>query len=96
MDITWLGHWRFAIAVLTASTLFWETFYCAIVWPRLSRPIALGMAFFVHGGIGLALGMITFGFIMIVANLAFIEPKFFERSLAFMAGTDGSDASKKQ
>jgi hypothetical protein len=30
------------------------------------------MAFLVHAGIALYLGMITFGFMMIVANLAFI------------------------
>jgi hypothetical protein len=65
---------------LTAATIFWETFYCAIVWPKLTRPIALGLAFAVHGGIALALGMITFGTIMIVANFAFISPDFFATS----------------
>lgn len=74
LDITWLGHWRFAIAALTAVTIFWETFYCALVWPRMTRPIALAMAVLVHGGIAVALGMMTFGCIMIVANFSFIEP----------------------
>jgi hypothetical protein len=41
----------------------------------------LGMAVIVHGGIALFLGMITFGCMMIVANMAFIEPEFFERLL---------------
>ncbi len=74
MDLTWLGRYPFIIGSLTAVTLFWETFYCALVWPRLTRPIALGLAVLVHGGIAAALGMVTFGFIMIVANMAFIEP----------------------
>ncbi len=74
LDITWLGHWPLAIAALSAMTIFWETFYCALVWPRLTRPIALALAVFVHGGIAVALGMVTFGTIMIVANMAFIEP----------------------
>ncbi len=75
LDLTWLGRWRIVIATLTATTIFWETFYSALVWPRLTRPLTLALAVFVHGGIALALGMVTFGFIMIVANLAFIEPQ---------------------
>jgi uncharacterized membrane protein YphA (DoxX/SURF4 family) len=79
LDITWLGRFPILIATLTAGTIFWETFYCALVWPRLTRPIALGMAVFVHGGIAIALGMVTFGTIMIVANFAFIEPQTTQR-----------------
>ncbi len=37
------------------------------------------IALAVHGGIALFLGMITFGFMMIVANLSFIEPSWIER-----------------
>ncbi len=75
LDLTWLGRFPFIIASLTAATIFWETFYCALVWPRITRPIMLIMAVFVHGGIAIALGMVTFGTIMIVANAAFIEPE---------------------
>ena len=82
LDMVWLGEWRFAIGTLTAVTIFWETFYCALVWPKLTRPIALAMAFFVHGGIAAALGMVTFGSIMIVANFAFFEPKWLQSILA--------------
>jgi hypothetical protein len=82
MDMTWLGEYPFIIGSLTAITIFWETFYCALVWPRLTRPIALGAAFFVHGGIALVLGMVTFGTAMIIANFAFIEPEFTKRLLA--------------
>ncbi len=74
LDVTWLGHFPLVIGTLTAVTIFWETFYCALVWPRLTRPITLAAAVFVHGGIALALGMVTFGTIMIVANFAFVEP----------------------
>lgn len=82
MDMTWLGRYPFVIASLTAFTIFWETFYCALVWPRVTRPIALAAAFFVHGGIALVLGMVTFGTSMIIANFAFIEPEFTKRLLA--------------
>lgn len=75
LDIAWLGRSPVLIAVLTHVTIFWETFYAALVWPRLTRPIVLAMAVFVHGGIAIALGMPTFGSMMIVANLAFVEPR---------------------
>lgn len=79
LDLTWLGHFPFLIGLVTAITLFWETFYCALVWPKLTRPITLLLALMVHGGICLALGMWTFGTIMIVANAIFIEPQVVRR-----------------
>ncbi len=82
LDMTWIGRSPFVIATLTAITIFWETFYCALVWPRFTRPIALALAFFVHAGIALVLGMVTFGTSMILANLAFFEPEFTKRLLA--------------
>ena len=72
-DITWIGRYPILVAILTHATVFWESFYCALVWPKLTRPIMLVIAVFVHGGIAVALGMITFGTMMIVANLAFVE-----------------------
>ncbi len=77
LDVTWLGRSPMMIALLTHVTLFWETFYPALIWPRLTRPFTLAMAVFVHGGIALALGMPTFGFMMIVANLIFVPPSRF-------------------
>lgn len=74
LDITWLGYSPLLIATITHVTLFWETFYAALIWPRLTRPLVLAMAVLVHGGIAVALGMPTFGFMMIVANLIFISP----------------------
>jgi hypothetical protein len=90
LDMTWLGRYPFIIASLTAFTIFWETFYCALIWPRVTRPIALAAAFFVHGGIALALGMVTFGTSMIVANFAFIEPEFTRRLLGRFSRASGS------
>ena len=79
LDVVWLGRSPFIIALLTHATLFWETSYAALVWPRLTRPLVLAMAVFVHGGIALALGMPTFGWMMIVANMAFIAPLTVDR-----------------
>ena len=37
------------------------------------------MAVLVHGGIALALGMATFGLVMLIGNLAFISPSAIQR-----------------
>ena len=89
IDITWLGRFPRIFSALAHITVFWEIFYCALVWPKLTRPIALALAVAVHGGIAMFLGMITFGTIMIVANMAFLAPTLFmsreERSRAELA-----------
>jgi hypothetical protein len=75
MDMTWLASHMTLIAVMTLLSLAWEVTYAALIWPRLTRPIVLAIAVVVHVGIGAAMGMMTFGLIMLVANLAFIEPE---------------------
>lgn len=75
LAVTWLVRHPWLIALLTHVTVFWETFYWALVWNRLARPAALVMAVCVHGGIALCLGMPTFGIAMITANLAFVSPE---------------------
>ena len=92
LDMTWLGKSPLIIASLTAITIFWETFYCALVWPRLTRPITLALAFFVHGGIAVVLGMVTFGTGMILANFAFFEPEFTRRLISKIPGLSRSPA----
>ena len=74
-DLTWLVRYPWFLATLTHITLFWETFYCFFVWPKLTRPICLGLAVAVHLGIALFLGMPTFGLMMIVGNMVFVYPE---------------------
>jgi hypothetical protein len=75
IDMTWTVRHRWLLALLTHLTVFWETFYCFLVWPKLTRPLCLALAVLVHGGIGICLGMQTFGLAMIIANLAFLSPE---------------------
>jgi hypothetical protein len=72
LDMTWIGYFPFFSSIATHVTVFWELGYCALIWPRWTRPWFLGIAVMVHGGIALFLGMITFGTMMIIANLAFV------------------------
>ncbi len=76
IGITWIGRFPILFSALTHLTVLWEVFYCALVWPRLTRPLVLAMAVAVHGGIALFLGMPTFGTIMIVANAIFVSPSW--------------------
>ncbi len=86
LDMTWMVHYPWLIALLTHVTVFWETFYCALVWPRATRPIALLLAVFVHGGICLFLGMITFGSAMLIVNLSFVSPRIVQGVVTWGAG----------
>ena len=74
-DLTWISRYPVLFAGLTHITVFWETFYCALVWPRWTRPLVLVTAVMVHGGIAIFLGMITFGTMMIIANGVFVFPE---------------------
>lgn len=72
MDLTWLADHMWLVNLMTWGAVAWETSYPFLVWPRLSRPLMLAGALLVHLGIGLAMGMMTFGLAMIIANLAFV------------------------
>lgn len=82
LDMTWLAHWPRLITLMTHVTVFWELFYIVLVWHRAWRPAVLASAVVVHGGIALAMGMITFGLIMLVGNAAFLSPRFVRAALA--------------
>jgi hypothetical protein len=75
MDMTWIVQHQWLVNLMTHVTVFWELSYCALVWPRLTRPWVLGMAVVTHLGIVFALGMPTFGLVMLIGNLAFVSPQ---------------------
>ncbi|MBX9787731.1 MAG: HTTM domain-containing protein [Pirellulales bacterium] len=74
IDLTWLATWPLTVAVMTHVTIAWEVSYCALVWPRLTRPIVIALAIPLHMGIAFGLGMKTFGLVMLIGNAAFISP----------------------
>lgn len=79
IDMTWIANYPRFFTAMTHITLFWEVFYCALIWPRRTRPLMLFGAVVLHGGIALFLGMITFGSMMIAANVIFVSPETIER-----------------
>jgi hypothetical protein len=78
-DMTWLAQWPAVLELATHLTVFWELSYPALVWPRWSRPLMLAVAVPIHLGIACTMGMVTFGLIMLVGNMAFIPPEFWPR-----------------
>lgn len=79
VNLTWLANHPWLVSFLTHATVYWELTYCGLVWPRLTRPWVLLGAVFVHLGIAVALGMPTFGLVMLIGNLAFVSPETVRR-----------------
>jgi hypothetical protein len=96
LDLTWIGNFPVLMALAAHVTLFWETFYVCLVWPKMTRPWVLAIAMVVHAGIGVFLGMITFGWMMIVANAVFIEPTTMQRWLGVFNVKPGVSHTKLQ
>ena len=89
-DMTWLSRYPAILSALTNATLFWEVFYCALVWPRVTRPLVLAVAVGVHGSIAFSLGMVTFGSMMIVANGIFLSPRLFQSKSQRLADAEAA------
>ena len=80
LDFTWLAEYMWLVNLITLITLAWEVAYAFLIWPRMTRPIFLAIAFLVHIGIGLAMGMLTFGLVMVIGNMAFIDERWFRNT----------------
>ena len=76
IDMTWMADHMWLVGSITLVTLVFEVGYAALIWNRLTRPAMLLLAIPLHLGIGFCMGMLEFGLVMLVANLAFVE---FER-----------------
>ena len=74
VNLTWIADYPRLASTATHLTLLWEISYAALVWPKLTRPIVIGLAIAMHAGIALCMGMITFGTMMIAANFIFLPP----------------------
>jgi hypothetical protein len=86
VDMTWMAHWPRLVAFMTHLTILWEVYYVALIWPRQTRYVMLAMAVPLHLGIGVFLGMMTFGTIMLTANLSFVPPEMIRAALRWRPG----------
>jgi hypothetical protein len=81
VDLTWLADWPVLTAILSQGTAYWELTFCVLIWPRLTRPLVMFIAIPLHLGIGICMGLMTFGLIMPVGVAAFVEPWLTRRML---------------
>lgn len=95
LDMTWLAAHPLLIAAMTHLTVYWEVSFCALVWPRLTRPIVLAIAIPLHLGIAIFLGMITFGLVMLIGCASFIPPWLVRRMLPGGAG-EGMGSTERE
>ena len=79
LDMAWLSEHMWLVNLMTYAAISWEVSYAFLIWPKLTRPIFLTIAVIVHLGIGVSMGMMTFGLIMLIGNLAFVPPSCIRR-----------------
>lgn len=95
VDMTWLSRWPLAVNFMSHVTVFWEVFFCVLIWPRRLRPLMLFVAIPLHLGIGICLGMMTFGLVMLIGCLSFVPPDLvaglLRRSAALAQGRGGEE-----
>src|SRR5690606_27896483 len=91
LDLTWLASHVLIVNLLTQVTVAWELSYCFLVWRPGLRPWILALAVPLHLGIGVAMGMLTFGLVMIWANMAFVEPERVRWLVERVTGRGGGD-----
>lgn len=84
-DLSWLAHAPLLVNLLTHLAAYWELSYCVLIWPRLTRPLVIAGAVLMHLGIGLFMGMMTFGLIMLVGNLSFASPNLVHELISALA-----------
>lgn len=72
MDLTFLAAFPFVTHLATHMTVAWEVSFSALVWNRYLRPFVLLIGTSMHMGIGMFLGMWTFGLTMMFGYVTFI------------------------
>lgn len=71
-DMTWLAAFPLITHIATHMTIAWEVSFWALVWNRYLRPFVLLIGTSMHLGIGMFMGMWTFGLAMTFGYVTFI------------------------
>lgn len=86
LDLTWLAWVPFVPYLAAHVTVIWEISFCILIWNKKLRPLLLLVGTGMHIGIGLFLGMWTFGLVMTYAYFSFSEPNAWRRRFAWITG----------
>ena len=84
-DMTWLAWYPWASDIATHVTVLWEMTFWMLVWRPAWRPMTLLVGVCMHLGIGVCLGMWTFGLIMMFTYISFIPPDTLRRVGSWIA-----------
>lgn len=76
-DLTWIVHFPWLYQSLSVATWVWEISFPILVWHPGLRPLVLLVGVGMHLGIGMFMGMWTFGLAMLFLYLAFIPAETF-------------------
>lgn len=84
-DLTWMVYFPWLYQSLSVATWVWEISFSILVWQPRLRPWVLFVGVMMHLGIGMFLGMWTFGLAMIFIYLAFIPTETYKLVAVRMA-----------
>lgn len=84
LDMSWLGYWGDWPCLLlsnlgVALTLGLEISFAFLIWNPKLRPVLLFLAVLMHAGIGVFMGMGSFGASMLTGCLSFVPPDTIRR-----------------
>jgi hypothetical protein len=79
IDLTFLHSWEYLINFWTHAVVGFELIFGLLIWNRLARPLLLGIAVIHWILIALVTGLLSFGAIMLIANLAFVPAESWSR-----------------
>ena len=81
-SLTWLAEAPWLYQIATIGTWMWEISFVFLVWNRYARLPVLMIGLSMHLGIGMFMGMWTFGLIMCFAYTAFVPAAVLYRALS--------------
>ena len=87
-----LAEHSYVVNAWTHAQPFFELGFAVLVWNRLARPLMLGLAVVMWGLLALATGLHLFCLMMVIANLAFVDPRLVRQ---IGRGADGDDAASR-
>lgn len=85
-DLSWLAHAGDVVCLCVSTfgvalTLFMEISFAFLIWNPAWRRTLLLLAVLLHGGIGVVMGMASFGAAMLTGCLSFVTPQSLDRFL---------------
>ena len=92
-DLSWLKNFPMVIAFMTFLTLFFETYFPAMIWYRPIRKWVLLLGVGLHLGITFTIGLFFFSFVMLAVYLLFIDETDYANAYAWLRGRRGHRGS---